>query len=465
MGKILLNVMYAGDYLKEENNIGHEVINMYQADNGKHYVYANPYGLIGTSHNKEGNRVDTVVFVRRINASKLEILAKANVKKQVLKSTDYKFEPIIFKEKNEIKETFKKHKNNQNLSTDQLEEKWKERSEELNKKIQQQENIHAEQVQYIKNENITYGGVLLNDILANNKNNSLATYVTFEVDNFVRAGKPIFLLCEEEDCDERSFVLDDIKFAKQSFKMYFTYGEKQQGKEKYWKAGNIIKKILDDDKLWKDKLPVTKVDCNYEIQTSNTNFLKIIRKENDELVFSNLFAYFFNKYNNAILKNFASRVLHLDLKGKISIAREEKNIDLLIRDDKHIIVIENKIKSGINGIKQEENGDIISQLDKYYTYAEEKAKEKPGTEVKAFVFLPNYNKAVFPNNKKANNYKKILYSDIHKFFQEINEEERYAEDKYLNDFVSALEKHTRGYTDDLYEEMRLRFIKNIDNVK
>ena len=34
---IVLNRMYTGSYLS--SNLGHEVINMFQADNGKHYKY------------------------------------------------------------------------------------------------------------------------------------------------------------------------------------------------------------------------------------------------------------------------------------------------------------------------------------------------------------------------------------------------------------------------------------------
>ena len=39
---IVLNRMYTGSYLS--SNLGHEVINMFQADNGKHYLYLNATG-------------------------------------------------------------------------------------------------------------------------------------------------------------------------------------------------------------------------------------------------------------------------------------------------------------------------------------------------------------------------------------------------------------------------------------
>ena len=39
---IVINRMYVGDYLN--SNLGHEVINMFTADDGKHYLYLNAYG-------------------------------------------------------------------------------------------------------------------------------------------------------------------------------------------------------------------------------------------------------------------------------------------------------------------------------------------------------------------------------------------------------------------------------------
>lgn len=41
--EILLNIMYNGGYLQSENqNIGHEVINLFQSDNGNNYIYVLP---------------------------------------------------------------------------------------------------------------------------------------------------------------------------------------------------------------------------------------------------------------------------------------------------------------------------------------------------------------------------------------------------------------------------------------
>ena len=45
---IVLNRMYTGSYLS--SNLGHEVINMFQADQGKHYLYLNAKGNYANKH-------------------------------------------------------------------------------------------------------------------------------------------------------------------------------------------------------------------------------------------------------------------------------------------------------------------------------------------------------------------------------------------------------------------------------
>ncbi len=48
---IVLNRMYSGSYL--ENNLGHEVINLYQADNGNHYLYLLDDGMFAKERKGE----------------------------------------------------------------------------------------------------------------------------------------------------------------------------------------------------------------------------------------------------------------------------------------------------------------------------------------------------------------------------------------------------------------------------
>ena len=71
--EILLNMMYTGSYL-DAGNIGHEIINLFKSDNGENYIYVLPWGTMHPTHN---NKIESILLVRRCNATKIEILAKA----------------------------------------------------------------------------------------------------------------------------------------------------------------------------------------------------------------------------------------------------------------------------------------------------------------------------------------------------------------------------------------------------
>ena len=70
---IVLNRMYTGSYLS--TNLGHEVINMFQADNGKHYLYLNAKGNFAVEHK---GQISEMLLVRYDGENKVEVLAWAN---------------------------------------------------------------------------------------------------------------------------------------------------------------------------------------------------------------------------------------------------------------------------------------------------------------------------------------------------------------------------------------------------
>ena len=74
---IVLNRMYTGSYLS--SNLGHEVINMFQADNGNHYLYLNSKG----NFTERGANVGTMLLVRGIGDKRVEIVGLAKNLKPV----------------------------------------------------------------------------------------------------------------------------------------------------------------------------------------------------------------------------------------------------------------------------------------------------------------------------------------------------------------------------------------------
>lgn len=159
-----------------------------------------------------------------------------------------------------------------------------------------------------------------------------------------------------------------------------------------------------------------------------------------------------------VFATFCKEILGIESIDKnYTIEREtQDNIDLLIRDSKNVIVIENKIKSGINGIRHDVYSDEIqSQLCKYHDFATAIAK---GRAVSCFIFSPDYNYLDIANHKANQYYKVIKYSELYNFFikQDVT-----VFDKYFDDFRKALYKHTLMVDSELFEEMRRRFATRI----
>ena len=70
---IVLNRVFSGEYL--EDNIGHEVINLFKSDNGKYYLYLN---ALGSFHKQWKNRIKSMLLVRTIKGAKmLEVIGLA----------------------------------------------------------------------------------------------------------------------------------------------------------------------------------------------------------------------------------------------------------------------------------------------------------------------------------------------------------------------------------------------------
>ena len=250
--EILLNIMYNGDYLQSANqNIGHEIINLFQDDNGNNYIYVLPYGCMAQKHN---GKIETILLVTRHNTSLLEVLAKAENLEQII----------------EIKGSWTK----------------------------QIKKIHDDQCAYIENNNITYGGVKLNDIMKKNESNETAFYITFKAKRIVKPKKRIFITTAKENKEDKGYwcLLEGVKFARQSPKMYFSNKSNES-------AYNKLKDLIQKEELWENENHSQKVSTNVKLSTEN-NFIDIIKKGYDELCYSNLFQYIFSAKKN-LFSNFA----------------------------------------------------------------------------------------------------------------------------------------------------------------
>lgn len=406
-GAIILNKMYVGSYL--QNNIGHEVINLFKADNGNNYIYVNKDGKTSQENNK------AVLLVRNVEEGVVEVIAKADVLENVYQ---------VCKDKDD---------------------------EEARRKVKQ----------YIDNNNITYGGVKLYELW---KDDLYPYIITFRAD--LRMVKEPFYLIEPVENKDKTknpryknhIFLPEKHFKSQSLKIYYTKKEQLQ-------AYNELEEILKEASYWETENTTQKLNIGeYGALKAHDNILSVIKKEYDELVFSNLLAYFFEK-DKRLFSKFADEVLGIqDFSNQFNIVRESNNnIDLWIASDKHILVIENKIKSKINGERHDlESEEIQSQLKKYYDYAADQAS-KEAKQFKCFIISPDYNRLDISKYEAGNNYTIIPYSKIYDFYFRYAGEMIYI--NYFPEFLDALKKHSMTIDNSNFEDMKRKFISTIKGIR
>ena len=119
-----------------------------------------------------------------------------------------------------------------------------------------------------------------------------------------------------------------------------------------------------------------------------------------------MFAYIFES-NPTGFQKFAQKCLGVSHWGNtFEIKREYKNIDILLSDGKKVLIIENKIKSGLNGKIEDKD-----QLDKYWKIIAKDPAYK-GCESYGFVFVPDYNSDVMEEVQKRIKVKDFIWGSF-----------------------------------------------------
>ncbi|MBQ2047015.1 MAG: PD-(D/E)XK nuclease family protein [Muribaculaceae bacterium] len=343
---IVLNRMYCGDYLDE--NLGHEIINMYKSDNGKSYLYLNAHG---TFDSKWANRIKTMLLVRTIEGRKmLEVTGIA------LGIAD----------------------------------------------VYQQGQSRKEQDQYIINNNIRYAGKYLHEIFKGNQQQDIN--ISFVANKVLLPNKKVFLSFNpdiRDKNDQTSCVcyLEGINQAKASLKQYI---EQETAPIAY----NKLIALINQPRLWTTEASMVKEQATTERRMT---YFDICGITHNELAFSNAIAFFFEKYPHHLSSFMDSIGVDFDTTSGISIYREKRNIDILISNGNKSIVIENKITSGINGIDRHDPSK--SQLKKYYDILNGEFKGNFHNPM-FYVLTPNYNDIHLTQYAGGEHYTKLLYSQL-----------------------------------------------------
>lgn len=407
MKSVIINRMYAGTYLTQGRG-GGEVINLLHSDDGLNYCFVNPYGIFNPAYN---DTVQAVIHTRLFAAGCFEVLGISVLgpKSQLIYPEGYT------------------------------------RKEKISSSMEQ---LHT----YNKEHPIMYGGTPYI------KEKEVWPGVTFVATKLLRPKQQIFLVdsvySKELGEHLKSYRLTDKRFAKQSLLMYVDNKNNPR-------AFAEMMAVINDQALWTED--IIKVDLDGKQNRSSFNFLTLINKEDDELAFSNMFSYFLGKHRD-LGRAFAKKELGIELDPNYVIKREFHNIDLWIEDEHNVIVIENKIKSGINGVSSRhdfsESGLLQSQLSKYYEIGTNYAEEN-GKNAYFFLFVPNYNKLDLRKYSGSGKYTVIQYRTLYDFFMH----HKNVDDIYYADFCKALYKHTKDIPVD-YSEILLNYlIKQIKKQK
>lgn len=453
---IVLNRMYVGDYLS--SNLGHEVINLYQADNGCNYIYLNATGDFIKAHQ---NKIEYMLFVKYFCKGAVEVIGMATGLKDVY-NADY----------------------------------------QSSNKYSINEQIYAQQKEFIEqtHNGITYGGVSILDIF--NQEEQQNIYITYQADKvwvprsdiriFIRfyseARKDEIIENLHKQDNKQHIVVSLIGYqqAKASLKQYIykegTYkGDlaKEKIEEKKVDYQKILSEIILKAKYWvesNNQINEEKLDAINQRTVSLFDICQIQNSEND---FSNALAYFMmqKEYRQLWCDFFAQRDgQKVKLESSFTVAREESSkidgkttntrgknggrIDLLIRDSENLVIIENKIKSDINSV---EGDDPNLQLGRYLEYATWLTNREESKDYKkrivAYILTPEYN---FPNIplEMKDKYDIITYKEVYEYLQE-----NYAvfkDDINFVFFFEAMQRHTfENVNDYLYHEMNEKFLRRI----
>lgn len=441
---ILINRMCTGTYTI--NNIGHEIINYFKASDGNIYIYISPYG---TMDKKYDNRIKTILLTSSLSNHKIEIIAKI----------DEPTQEILFKENKNIEPT----------------------------------EIHRNQVK--KYENVLYGGKTLEEIFKYNYKNEEAIHITFKTTpknmKKPKNGKHIYITDDEsykklENTKNCKYIIIKKNLASSSLKQYF---EQVRDKDDY----NIITKSLEEEE-WEDFNP-EEIPEKITEDDEKINFLQLIEKEDEEQIYTNMIWYWFSR--KGIFNKFLEFIDYSDFIDNYDIQKEKVvqggRTDILALGEKYIIVIENKIMSGINGIENEGNieqkygiykrtqlsqyiiGIKEKQEERKFFNKEERDKKIPDHRIiKGLIFIPDYRVDDFNNEihkYKEDDiieeyYKIIKYSELYEFFNKTDIKKIMSNDlygkKYYSDFLSEIELQKQSNLSEKNRiEMRRKFIHAI----
>lgn len=404
--EILIAKVFCGGYLLDGENIGHEVIDFFDTDKGERYLYIAPSGNVNDHPNVEavllirsyGNTLGEAVGL----ACDLENICSPRNKGEAL--------PITYG-------------------------------------------------------SVSYNGVSVDKIFAENvyRGEKEGTFnnLSYRAGSFKTPSPKhhIFIsMGKAKDEDRRRHPIELICNDKNQWGHQRTYISSIDHPEAYAR----LKELMADEEKWEEQIgtkPVKSASCG----KTQPSFLEIIGKEDDELVFSNLLGHYLSCSKKGF-EVFAKEILGIsDFGPHPTIIRESKHhVDVWIENERHIVVIENKIHSAINGIDPDCSE---TQLSRYRSDAEGERKNRT---VECYLFAPDFNN-VDETKAKEEGFEVKHYSELYAFFKTNKNlfirDEHYGVDEHYDEFLIGLERHALAPAERNERAMLERFSYMIDRAK
>lgn len=395
--------MYSGEYLGD--NIGHEIINLFKADDGNNYIY-----LCKDGKYTRKDLPKYVIQVRHHCTRTLEVISIAEIESKITKQEidNIKYGGVS------IVDIFKE---NEEQGTD------------------------------------TYITFKATNVIKPTPDQPV--YIAYE-GNRVKVNistpfiKPTIILNEKVVVNGKEKYNFDVCEA---LRNYIYYNENQDSD--YFKLNSLIKNAFSNNRDWQpvsEQLGLTVKDSSKIYATPGD----IYGISNLELPYSNAFKFFIEKYPQLLSGIFGKICSYFDMHRNYQITRIERewrNIDILIEvDNELVIVIENKIFSDLNGKKENE----ITQLDKYERIITKEDKYNAYNKI-FILLLPDHNNINIDN---YTNWHKLFYSSVSSYLDEFVKTNN---DEQLKDFAEMVSRHSdKDYN---YSVMKRRFERALIKAK
>ena len=409
---ILLNKPFLGGWLDKEGNIGHEIIDFLQTDRGDYYVYNNPWGICpqdiwieGTSgltkNSKEEYAAQYLLLTGSEHGKEFEILYV-----------------IELEEKLHRHNTAKKEENKAN---------FRMRQEEVKKLMREKD--------------IRYNGKYLDEIYG--EDDSL--YLTFKGKKIYRAVNPIPVTDLEYNFQRNKGYIKDDKFP-----------------QDYLRVITLIEESIKNGAL--QEFTPRSVNAQQIGQVNaNRTFLDLIGATDNEQVYTNILHSILEQED--VLKHFCEKYKEerkFDSSGIFKVFRETKVIsgrmDVCAESEKQRVIIENKVYSGLNGIRPADDSTQLS------TYVNNWGKSKE-MEPLCFIAVPNFRigdivrEIAKRDPAMSNVYSIISYGAIADFIKEEfeagNIPESYTYFNLIPQIINAFKNLSYATKEDLYARMFL----------